>query len=122
MKMKKNVETERMEIFLSYILLLGVSLSAFVIFLGIILAHIHPQSDFPGFLVIIKKGLKFNSYSLLVFGFLLLLATPIMRVLFSFVLFLLAKDWTYAFITLLVLLILLASLLLGSFKGMAFGP
>lgn len=118
--MKK--EAQSMESLLSYILLIGVSLSALLIFLGIILVHIHPPQQFPGFVATLREGLRWDGYSLLVLGFLLLLATPIMRVVFSFVLFLLAKDWTYTLLTLLVLLILIASIILGALSGKAFVP
>ncbi|MBP1602740.1 MAG: hypothetical protein H6Q06_2891, partial [Acidobacteria bacterium] len=42
-----------------------------------------------------------------------LIATPILRVLGSFVIFLYERDWRYAGVTLIVLLVLAASLLLG---------
>jgi len=49
----------------------------------------------------------------LALGILLLIATPIFRVLGSFVIFLHERDWRYAGVTLIVLLVLAASLLLG---------
>lgn len=122
MKKEPQEKTERMELFLSYILLIGVSASAFFILLGIILVHIHPQPHYPGFIGVFKEGIRWNGYSLLVIGFLLLLATPILRVISSFVLFLIEEDWTYAIITFIVLLILAGSIFLGALKGKAFGP
>ncbi len=49
----------------------------------------------------------------LALGILMLIATPILRVLGSFVIFLYERDWRYAGVTLIVLLVLAASLLLG---------
>ena len=49
----------------------------------------------------------------LALGILILIATPILRVLGSFVVFLYERDWRYAGVTLIVLLVLAASLLLG---------
>ena len=49
----------------------------------------------------------------LALGILILIATPILRVLGSFVIFLYERDWRYAGVTLIVLLVLAASLLLG---------
>jgi uncharacterized membrane protein len=49
----------------------------------------------------------------LALGILILIATPIFRVLGSFVIFSYERDWRYAGITLIVLLVLIASLLIG---------
>ena len=49
----------------------------------------------------------------LALGILSLIATPIFRVLGSFVIFVYERDWRYAGITLIVLLVLIASLLIG---------
>jgi uncharacterized membrane protein len=117
-----NRNTQRFELILSYVLLIGVTLSAFLIFLGALLSHLQPQPAHPNILSMLKFGAGFNSYTILALGFLLLLATPIMRVIFSFFLFLLSKDWTYALISLLVLLILVSSLVLGGLGGKAIGP
>jgi uncharacterized membrane protein len=49
----------------------------------------------------------------LALGILILIATPICRVLGSFVIFSYERDWRYAGITMIVLLVLIASLLIG---------
>jgi uncharacterized membrane protein len=51
--------------------------------------------------------------ALVALGLLILLLTPILRVAISIVIFALERDWLYTVITLIVLLILLVSLLLG---------
>lgn len=122
MKTQKDDKTEQIALFLSYILMIGVTLSAFLIFIGMVLVHSHPAGNFNGFFVTLREGIKQGGYFFLVIGFLLLLATPIMRVLFSLILFLLAKDWTYTFITMIVMFILVASLILGTLQGKVFAP
>jgi uncharacterized membrane protein len=121
MKME-NGNNQRFELILSYVLLVGVALSAFLIFLGILLAHLQPLPVSHDIISILKSHFGFNGYTILAIGFVLLLATPIMRVIFSFFLFLLNRDWTYTLISLLVLLILIASLVLGGLGGKAIGP
>jgi uncharacterized membrane protein len=118
----KNRNSKRFELLLSYVLLIGVTLSAFLIFLGALLSHLNPQPAQNDILSMLKFGSGFNGYRILALGFILLLATPIMRVTFSFFLFLLSKDWTYSLISLLVLLILIVSLVLGGLGGKALGP
>ena len=46
-------------------------------------------------------------------GILLLLATPVLRIVTLLLFYILARDWKYAIISLVVLLIVLASSLLG---------
>jgi uncharacterized membrane protein len=120
--MKNRKTTERFELILSYVLLIGIALSAFLISLGIVLSYLQPlpvHHDIPSML---KSGTGFSGYKILALGFLLLLATPILRVIFSFFLFLLYRDWTYTLISFLVLLILIASIILGGLGGKAIGP
>lgn len=58
---------------------------------------------------VIKGALLFKSSSIMQLGVLLLIATPIARVLFSFFAFLLEKDYLYVFITFIVILIMIFS-------------
>jgi uncharacterized membrane protein len=55
---------------------------------------------------VIKGALLFNSSSIMQLGVLLLIATPLARVLFSFFAFLLEKDYLYTVITFIVLAIM----------------
>jgi uncharacterized membrane protein len=60
------------------------------------------------------KGLdRLSSSSFLSLGILLLIATPILRVFGSLIEFVVRRDWQYAAVTLLVLIILAASVLVG---------
>ena len=56
---------------------------------------------------------QFKPYAFIALGLLLLIATPVLRVAASVVIFLLERDYAYVFITLIVLLILIVSFLLG---------
>jgi uncharacterized membrane protein len=56
---------------------------------------------------------RFRGEAVVAFGLLILLATPVLRVAISIVLFLTRRDATYAAITSAVLAVLIASFLLG---------
>jgi uncharacterized membrane protein len=57
--------------------------------------------------------LAFQGGGLIQLGLLVLIATPVARVAFSFFAFLYERDWTYVFVTVLVLGLLLYSLFGG---------
>jgi uncharacterized membrane protein len=60
--------------------------------------------------IILQEALSFRSRALIQLGLLLLIATPVARVLFSLIGFIFEKDWIYIIITFIVLIILFASL------------
>ena len=60
-----------------------------------------------------REALAFQGSALIQLGLLVLIATPIARVILSVFVFLYERDWPYVFITLVVLGILLYSLLAG---------
>lgn len=62
---------------------------------------------------ILIGAVHFKSYSIMLLGILLLIATPVIRVLFSFFAFLLEKDYLYVVLTLIVLLIIGVSIFGG---------
>ncbi|QEM03743.1 DUF1634 domain-containing protein [Mucilaginibacter sp. P19] len=57
--------------------------------------------------------LSFQSTAIINFGIMLLIATPVMRVVLALLSFVLAKDSLYTVITILVLLIILFSIISG---------
>jgi uncharacterized membrane protein len=59
---------------------------------------------------IFHEALAFHGGGLIQLGLLVLIATPVARVAFSFFAFLYERDWTYVFVTVLVLGLLLYSL------------
>lgn len=114
---------EQMQNLLGSILRIGVLTSAVVVIIGGILFFIqHPGEtiDFRIFKseparlrnvhTIVIEAMNFRSRSVIQAGLLLLIATPVFRVLFSFIGFLIEKDKVYIFITSLVLIILCLSL------------
>jgi uncharacterized membrane protein len=66
---------------------------------------------------IVKGAVDLRARSVIQLGILLLIATPIARVAFSLVAFLLERDRLYVAITALVLAILLVSLITGAVEG-----
>jgi len=62
---------------------------------------------------ILREAGKFHGRGLIQLGLLILIATPVARVLFSVVAFIYEKDWTYVAITMIVLALLCYSLFGG---------
>jgi uncharacterized membrane protein len=113
---------ERMDLLISYVLRGGVLLSAGLLILGALLYGVSalrgsaPASSatFPHSLSEVFSGLaRGDPLAVLALGLLVLLLTPVARVLISIFAFARERDWLYVGITTLVLLILLASFLLG---------
>jgi uncharacterized membrane protein len=114
----KSVETV-----IADLLRAGVLISALVVLAGGILFlshHASPPvdyrvfrgeaSDLRGVPAIFRQALKLDPRGLIQFGFLLLIATPVVRVLFTVFAFAYERDWTYVVITLFVLGLLIFSL------------
>ncbi|HEX4208707.1 MAG TPA: TSUP family transporter [Ktedonobacteraceae bacterium] len=105
-------------VILSWILQGGVILSAAVILLGFILLPTHPGGlslerllHFPQSFSALLTGLQqLHPQSIITLGLLLLIATPVVRVAASIVIFALEHDRTYVVITAIVLIILLFSI------------
>jgi uncharacterized membrane protein len=104
----------------------GVLLAASLVFIGGIVylsRHDSPATDYRVFQGepqelrtvggILREAAKFHGRGLLQLGLLVLIATPVARVLFSVVAFLYERDWTYVAITLIVLALLCFSLFGG---------
>ncbi|SRR5579885_1877775 len=122
---------ERVEQIVGNLLRTGVLLSALVVVLGGILylgregtrpAREHPvfkgePQQLRGPLTILREAWQGNSDAVIACGLLLLIATPIFRVLFSVIAFAGQRDRIYVVITLIVLGILLYSLFSGHLHG-----
>jgi len=67
-------------------------------------------SDLRNVLGIMKEVSTFSSRGMIPFGLLVLIATPVMRVLFTVVSFTIQRDRVYVGVTLIVLAVLLFSL------------
>src|SRR5262249_59017462 len=66
---------------------------------------------------IVREALGLDVAGVIQLGLLLLIATPVARVLFTVFAFLRQRDWTYVVITLIVLSLLLYSLFRGPDKA-----
>jgi uncharacterized membrane protein len=121
-------QDQRMDEMMAILLRSGVLLSAGLVFIGgiiFLVRHPTPVTNYrvfqgepqelrtiPG---ILREAANLRGRGLIQLGLLLLIATPVARVLFSVFAFLYEKDWTYVAITLTVLSILTYSLLCGGF-------
>ena len=114
----------------SVLLLTGVLISGIVVLAGglyYLSRHAGAAADYSHFAgqpsidrivsEIVKGAISLRSRSVIQFGILLLIATPIARVAFSLVAFALERDRLYVIITALVLAILLLSLITGAVEG-----
>jgi uncharacterized membrane protein len=104
----------------------GVMLAAAIVFVGgvvYLMRHRVPVTNYRVFAGepaelrtisgIFREALAFHGRGLIQLGLLVLIATPVARVAFSFFAFLYERDWTYVFVTVLVLGLLLYSLFGG---------
>jgi uncharacterized membrane protein len=104
----------------------GVLLSAFVVAIGAVMFLFHHGIQHPHFALFQGQPLELRSVGTIVvaafhlqplaiiqFGLLLLIATPITRVLFSLLSFTVQRDWMYIGITAVVLSLLLFGLFGG---------
>jgi uncharacterized membrane protein len=114
---------QRIELIIGHLLRSGVLLSAAVVIFGgivYLVRHGHSIADYrifhgdisplrtlPG---IFHSTLEFSGRGIIQFGLLLLIATPIARVIFSAVAFAIERDYLYVAFTLAVLAVLACSL------------
>ena len=125
-KQKKLLRDADMQLIIGWILRTGVTLSmAVVIIGGIFFIYRHGRSiaDYstfkgvPDFIQgtgnIIRNVFNVRGQAIIQLGIMLLIATPIIRVIFSAIGFILEKDHLYTFISLLVLFIILVSMFTG---------
>ena len=122
---KHKFKDTDMQVVIGWVLRLGVIISiSIVIFGGIIYLCRHgeenpdhgkftPLPDFVQLKNIGKGILDFHGRSIIQAGIILLIATPILRIIFSAIGFVLEKDRLYVFISLLVLFIIFISSISG---------
>lgn len=115
----KNSEIEEAEIIISKLLMIGVLLSAFITFIGLVLFLITGNSGYTGDtfptspITILSGLLSLKPYAIILTGLLVLIATPVFRVGVSILVFLKEKDYLYVKITSIVFVILIISFILG---------
>ena len=119
----KHFNDNHMRNMMGSLLRIGVLAAAFLVVLGGTLFFIqHPgeifdyttfkgePANFRQVHLILKEALKFRGRDIIQLGLLVLIATPIARVIFSLFGFFIEKDWIYVAITSIVLIILSVSL------------
>ena len=118
-----RVTDENLEIAIGRVLQIGVLLAAAVVLVGGVMYLMHatgPRHDYSHFHGVaqalrtpsgIWKGVVHgDAQSVIQLGLLLLIATPVMRVVFAGVGFLMEHDWLYFWVSFVVLAVLLYSL------------
>lgn len=126
MAQKAYFKDKDMQVVIGWVLRLGVIISICIVFFGGIIylwRHAHEAADhhtftgIPEFIRtapgIFKGAFTFHGQAIIQMGIALLIATPILRIIFSAIGFILEKDKLYVFISLLVLAIIFASMLSG---------
>lgn len=117
---------EQFDIVLAHVLRVGVLVSATVVAFGGVVFLVRHGLERPSYHVfrgepgdltsirgILDESIQFRGRGLVQLGLLLLVATPIARVVFSVVGFVRQRDWLYVTITVAVLALLAYSLLGG---------
>jgi len=126
MAQKTHFKDTDMQVVIGWVLRIGVIVSISIVFFGGVIflyRHGHEVADHRKFIGIpyfiqsisgIFNGIiTFRGQAIIQFGIILLIATPILRVIFSTIGFVLEKDKLYIAISLLVLLIIFISMLTG---------
>jgi uncharacterized membrane protein len=120
---------ERVDAVIGNLLRIGVIVSALVVLLGGMLYLMregqqpHPRleqfepEELGSPVRILREASSLRSLGLIMLGLLLLIATPVTRVIFSVVAFALQRDYLYVLFTVLVLCVLLYSLFSGYLWG-----
>ena len=120
----------RVEVVLSYLLRAGVMVSMALILGGVVLLFVHHPDDLTeagNLPALIAPGAVFphtgdqvavgvnglSGRAMATMGLLVLIVTPVLRVAVSMVAFGIKRDWVYTALTLLVLLLLLLSFVVG---------
>jgi uncharacterized membrane protein len=119
---------QRTELLIGVLLKAGVLLAAAVVVLGGIVFLGHHGTSIPSYHVfqgeptdlrtlsgIFHDALAFEGRGIIQLGLLILIATPVARVVFSIAAFALERDYVYVVVTILVLTILVFSLAGGHF-------
>lgn len=122
---KSGFKDRDMQVVIGWVLRLGVTISMLIVVFGgavFIYRHGHSTTDYtafkgvPGFVHIngiIDGILAHRGQAVIQAGIILLIATPVLRVAFSAIGFILEKDYLYTAISLVVLLVIFFSIVSG---------
>ena len=112
----------RTETLISWLLRIGVGISAALVILGMIITILlHreyvPHRQMHNLVEVLDAIDMGHGQGIAMLGLLLLIATPVARVALSIILFARERDYTFVLITSTVLLLLIASFTLGAAGG-----
>lgn len=123
---RKSFKDKDMQAIIGWILRIGVSASMIIVFVGgvfFVYRHGHSIPDYRDFKGVpyfihntggILEGVRnLKGQAIIQLGIILLIATPVIRVAFSAVGFIIEKDYLYTAISIIVLLIIFASMISG---------
>jgi uncharacterized membrane protein len=123
---KNSFKDKDMQAVIGWVLRAGVFISMIIVFIGgviylyrhgHIIANYHQFKGVPDFVHsargIINGIINLRGRAIIQAGIILLIATPIIRVIFSAIGFILEKDYLYTAITFIVLLVIIISALSG---------
>ena len=116
----KDVKTQEQKNFdetLHNLLVAGLILSVVLMLVGLVLALITHKSiptTVPSLDIVFSSVLTLEPSGLIALGLLILVATPIVRVISSIIVFIIIRDWHYMMITFIVLITVTISMLLGN--------
>jgi uncharacterized membrane protein len=122
----KKIQDKEIEYVMGMLLAIGVIISGLVVFIGGVIylyQNKYVTSNYDIFIgepirlrnlfEIIKGAFQLKGRELIQFGLVLLIATPVARVIFAVIGFYMEKDRLYTFVSTIVLITLLLSLLAG---------
>ncbi|MEW6143558.1 MAG: DUF1634 domain-containing protein [Thermodesulfobacteriota bacterium] len=123
MEKKGGMSDERIDLIIGNLLRVDVILSAVFVLTGAVIYLIRHGAEMPDYGVftgvpknlrglrkIVEAAWQIRSVGIIQLGLLLLIATPVARVVFSVFAFLLQRDYMYVVFTLIVLTVLLLSI------------
>lgn len=111
-----EARTRRFQNGIHYLLTWGIIASSIFMVVGLLLELVNPGSSPPVVNTLdqlLPDLLAWQPSGFLTLGLLTLIATPILRVFGSLLVFLAERDWRYTLVTAIVLVIVFASILFG---------
>lgn len=101
---------------ISLVLFVGMMLSILCLLVGMVVLIVHPASESSKLLPIgaaLKSALRLNPSGWLSLGILVLILTPVARVIMAIASFARIRDWRYVVVSIVVLGVMTTGLLLG---------
>lgn len=115
--MDTNIKTDKIEKIIGIVMRIGVFCAISIMLFGVAVLLFNPcDYNYPdniSLLLLFNSVLELNPYSIMLIGVFILILTPVIRVITCIILFIIKKDRLYVLITLLVMIVLVASFILG---------